>query len=79
MKYSEKQKMKKLRSEIYWLKKELEQQCQFKYESQDLVRRHREYLDHKFNWFVELIEGSKTPNLPWLVKDIKDFLVRTAK
>ena len=71
-----KQNIKELRSQIRRLKQEL-YELNIAYENKsDSVRRHREYIEHVFNWFVDFLAEGKTPNLAWMVKNIKDMLVR---
>ena len=40
-------------------------------------REMREWIEGKFNWWIDLLEEKNTPNLPWLIRNTKDVLVRT--
>lgn len=68
--------LKELRSRIWHLQREVDEQRHMRNQALESARRHREYIETKFNWFIDLIAEGKTPNLAWMIKDFKDALVR---
>ena len=68
--------IKKLRWEIRYQRRRIEGLHRDYQNALESARRHREYIENKFNWFVDLLAEGKTPNLAWLIKDFKDALVR---
>lgn len=71
-----KQTIKELQARIRELKQDVNRLNKSYVEKSESARRHREYIEGKFNWFVDLLAEGESPNLAWLIKDIKDALVR---
>jgi hypothetical protein len=68
--------LKELRSRIWRLQREVDEQRNRKNELYYKADQQRMYIETKFNWFVDLMAEGKTPNLAWMIKDFKDALVR---
>lgn len=71
-----KQSIKELKAHIRSLKQDLNDLSLDNARKSEWGRRHREYIEDKFGWFVDLLAEGKTPNLAWMIKDMKDALVR---
>ena len=75
-KRSSKEDLKKLRSQLYWAKKETEEWITDYRAAINKVEQYSQFINEKFSWFVDILAEGETPNLPSLIKNIKDFLVR---
>ena len=64
-------------SAIRRLRRENEEKSRRIWQLEGREARLRDYIDSKFSWLIDVMAAGNTPNIAWLVKDIKDFLVRS--
>jgi hypothetical protein len=71
--------IKKLKKTISELRRDLNtcNEERFKYRNSSRMAIH--WIDDKFSWFVDLLAEGKSPNLAWLIKNMKDELERMKK
>jgi TolA-binding protein len=71
------QAVKSLRQQIRSMQREIDELKRQRFVAEQKAENRLMYLNTKFNWFIDLLAEGKTPSLPWMTKDLKDFLVRT--
>lgn len=69
--------LKKLRTQVKYLKADLEFYKNEKANYENLYLKSRRWITDKFNWFVDLSAKDSSPDMKWLIKNTKDVLVET--
>ncbi len=62
--------LKALRRAYTTVKKDLADEKTAKYKVEVDRDKYRDWIKFKFGWFVDIHAEGKTPNMPWLIKDM---------